>query len=234
MSTASRLTISEKLLRAAARRWSSAGEAFSAEDLIVAAWQDSPETFGLQGYVDEYPDSNRVLTNIMGGKGLRQKGWITALGRKRYSLTNEGLRHAQSQVEGVPEGLLRGQLGREESRRLVKLYTGSAYRKFLEGQTDRLLFRDACVFWGITPRSVSEELRNQFAAIDSLIEGVLAATQNGKSLSFGAGDANKLEQSDARSMADLHQLLLTRFEQDLTPIRNRTKSYGKSKRRVVD
>ena len=65
-----RLTVPEKLLLAAleARKRSAT---FTAEDLVVAAWRLYPDTFGLSGYADQYPDSNRVLTNIMGTKGMR-------------------------------------------------------------------------------------------------------------------------------------------------------------------
>jgi hypothetical protein len=67
-----KLTVPEKLLLAAieARKRSAT---FTAEDLIVCAWTAYPDTFGLSGYSDRFPDSNRVLTSIMGGKGMRGK-----------------------------------------------------------------------------------------------------------------------------------------------------------------
>jgi len=65
---------------------------FSAEALIVAAWQHSPRTFGLKGYTDQYPDSNKVLSSIMGEKGLARRGWLAKMGQKLYALTREGRR----------------------------------------------------------------------------------------------------------------------------------------------
>ena len=76
------LTVPEKLLIAALEARKSSAT-FTAEDLVVSAWQLYPDTFGLSGYADQYPDSNRVLTNIMGSKGMRGKGWLRKVGAKQ-------------------------------------------------------------------------------------------------------------------------------------------------------
>src|ERR1700733_5140009 len=89
-----KLTVPQKLLLAAleARKKSAT---FTAEDLIVQAWKLYPDTFGLSGYGDLYPDSNRVLTNIMGTKGMRGKGWLRKVGEKQYRLTSAGLKDGE-------------------------------------------------------------------------------------------------------------------------------------------
>src|SRR5262245_43849117 len=64
---------------------------FAAEDLVVAAWVRFPEAFGLQGYSEKYPDSNRILSKIMGKEStLRKKGYLEKVGPKRYRLTETG------------------------------------------------------------------------------------------------------------------------------------------------
>ena len=94
-----RLTVSEKLLLAAlAVRETHA--TFSAEDLVVQAWKMYPDTFGLSGYASQFPDSNRVLTNIMGTKGMRGKGWLRKVGQKQYRLTSTGLGNGESLLKG--------------------------------------------------------------------------------------------------------------------------------------
>src|SRR5262245_25492266 len=69
---------------------------FSAEDLVVEAWKQFPDTFGLTGYAQLHPDSNRVLTNIMGTKGMRGKGWLRKVGEKRYQLTAAALQEGEA------------------------------------------------------------------------------------------------------------------------------------------
>ena len=41
--------------------------------LIVASWQRFPGTFGLKGFTEKYPDSNKILSSIMGEKGLARR-----------------------------------------------------------------------------------------------------------------------------------------------------------------
>ena len=83
-------TVPEKILLAAHELEEQGQSPFSAEMLIVAAWQKFPRTFGLKGYAELYPDSNKVLASIMGAKGLANKGWLMKMGQKLYALTREG------------------------------------------------------------------------------------------------------------------------------------------------
>src|SRR3984957_12133081 len=83
-------TLPEKILMAANGLEDAGQSPFSAEALIVAAWQKFPRAFGLKGYADQYPDSNKVLTSIMGEKGLARRGWLAKMGQKLYSMTREG------------------------------------------------------------------------------------------------------------------------------------------------
>src|SRR5436305_933516 len=59
-------TVPEKILLAARLLEDKGQSPFSAEALIVASWQKFPRTFGLKGFTDQYPDSNKVLSCIMG------------------------------------------------------------------------------------------------------------------------------------------------------------------------
>ena len=63
-------TVPEKILLAASQLEDEGQSPFSAEALIVGAWQKFPKTFGLKGYADQYPDSNKILTS--GEDGLVQ------------------------------------------------------------------------------------------------------------------------------------------------------------------
>src|ERR1700689_3173266 len=83
-------TVPEKILLAAFQLEEQGQSPFSAEALVVAAWQKFPRTFGLKGYSDLYPDSNKVLTSIMGEKGLARRGWLVKMGQKLYNLTRDG------------------------------------------------------------------------------------------------------------------------------------------------
>src|SRR6187399_585598 len=83
-------TVPEKILLAADTLDKQGQSPFSAEALIVVSWQKFPKTFGLKGYADQYPDSNKILSSIMGEKGLARRGWLVKMGQKMYALTREG------------------------------------------------------------------------------------------------------------------------------------------------
>ena len=83
-------TVPEKILLAADTLDKQGQSPFSAEALIVVSWQKFPKTFGLKGYADQYPDSNKVLSSIMGERGLTRRGWLAKMGQKLYTLTREG------------------------------------------------------------------------------------------------------------------------------------------------
>lgn len=124
--TPDRLTIPEKLLVAAleVRKRSAT---FTAEDLIVEAWHLYPDTFGLSGYADKYPDSNRVLTSIMGTKGMRGKGWLRKVGEKQYRLTSTRLSDGEALFRSVSESTeqsssyLRAELDRQTAAAFDRL-----------------------------------------------------------------------------------------------------------------
>jgi hypothetical protein len=81
-------------------------QTFTAEDVIVRAWRAFPESFGLSGYREEHPDSNRVLAKLMGSLGLCGRGWLEQTNTKTYRLTPAGRKMARSlgYVPGAPFG----------------------------------------------------------------------------------------------------------------------------------
>src|SRR5262249_5455422 len=84
------LTVPEKILLGAHALEEAGQSPFSAEALIVSAWQKFPQAFGLKGYAEQYPDSNKILSSIMGEKGLAKRGWLAKMGQKMYSLSRDG------------------------------------------------------------------------------------------------------------------------------------------------
>ncbi len=83
-------TVPEKILVAADHLEKQGQSPFTAEMLIVSSWQKFPSTFGLKGFTDKYPDSNKILSSIMGEKGLARRGWLVKMGQKLYAMTREG------------------------------------------------------------------------------------------------------------------------------------------------
>ena len=146
-------TVPEKILLAADTLDKQGQSPFSAEALIVVSWQKFPKTFGLKGFADQYPDSNKILSSIMGEKGLARRGWLIKMGQKLYALTKEGrqvVRRVMLQEEELPADATSVKLNRDQERFVLALLDSSAVQKFEESRKNELTFADACRFWGIT------------------------------------------------------------------------------------
>jgi hypothetical protein len=215
-------TVPEKILLAADQLEKEGQSPFSAEALIVAAWQKFPRTFGLKGYTDQYPDSNKVLSSIMGEKGLARRGWLVKMGQKVYSLTREGrqaLRRILRQEE-APEPPTNLRLPRDKERSLLNLLESSAAGKFEEGRKQELTFADACRFWGITENMRGEGLDTKLRQLeDSLAEFERLLADSDAELSSG----RVVSAGDLRVLGNMHRYMEDRFGRHLTLLRTRGK-----------
>jgi hypothetical protein len=216
-------TVPEKILLAADQLEKEGQSPFSAESLIVASWQKFPRTFGLKGYTDLYPDSNKVLSSIMGSKGLANKGLLVKMGQKLYTLSREGRHIVKSLLEGgetkeptAPPAL---KLSRDHEKFLSNLFASSAVQKLEEGRKQDLTFADACRFWNITESMAGEALnsrlhvvRGQLAEIESLVGKGHTEMTNGRVLTL----------EDIAQLTDTHIYLEERFSRHLSLLRTRS------------
>jgi hypothetical protein len=196
VNTIAECTVPEKILLAAFQLEEQGQSPFSAEALIVSVWQKYPRTFGLKGYDEQYPDSNKVLASIMGEKGLTRRGWLSKPGQKLYVLTHDGRRVVRRLMQGDDPPVV----------------------KFREGRQQELTFADACRFWSITENLAGDALD---ARLDHL-RGALAEIE--RQVGFGStilGDGHNITVDDIGQICDIHRHLLQRFSRHLTLLRNR-------------
>jgi hypothetical protein len=233
-----RLTVPEKLLIAALQARSRT-PTFTAEDLVVEAWRLYPDTFGLSGYADRFPDSNRVLTNIMGTKGMRGKGWLRKVGEKQYRLTSAGLSDGEALLRGGSQparessGFLRAELDRQTGAALDRLLSTGAAQKALDGRAETVSFHDACGFWDITTRSNANTLNTRLADATVLLDramGSLAGKSESEGLKLATGHVTKLQ---IKVLRDLHADMQNRFKSELDIIRCRTDERSEKKSRPL-
>lgn len=222
LSSVAECTVPEKILLAAAALEERGESPFSAEALIVAVWQKYPRTFGLKGFADQYPDSNKVLSSIMGVKGLAGRGWLVKVGQKLYALTREGrhvVRRLQHGGDGPPPpavDVLRAT--REQEQFLMALWASSAFEKFQEGRKQELTFADACGFWGISDSTRGpavdarlDLVRATLTELERLVTAGDAVLSNGRSVSL----------EDVGLLADINTYLGERFARHLNLLRSR-------------
>jgi len=213
-------TVPEKILVVADQLDKQGQSPFSAEALIVAAWQKFPKTFGLKGFVEQYPDSNKILSSIMGEKGLARRGWLVKMGQKMYALTREGrqvVRRVTLDDEDTgPAGAVK--LSRDQEKFLLGLLESGAVQKFEENRKADLTFTDACRFWGVAENARGDALEDrllQFQERLSKLERMFADSDsvlsNGRAVSGG----------DVRVLTNIHRYMHDRFDRHLNLLRSR-------------
>jgi hypothetical protein len=220
VNTIAECTVPEKILLAAFQLEEAGQSPFSAEALIVSAWLKYPRTFGLKGYDDKYPDSNKVLASIMGEKGLTRRGWLAKMGQKLYALTRDGrqvvrrLLHADD--DATPPAPVKA--SREQERLLNALFASTAWQKYQEGREQDLNFADACRFWGITDNHSGD-------ALDARLEQVGAAlAEVEREIGLGSAtlsNGRSVSADEAGTLADFNAQLRDRFARHLTLLRKR-------------
>ncbi len=213
-------TLPEKILLAAFHLEELGQTPFSAEALIVRAWQQHPRTFGLKGYEEQYPDSNKVLSGVMGEKGLPKRGWLEKVGQKLYSITREGRQVVRRlTVEDLPVAAPAPppRLTREQDLLLQAQLASAAWQKQRQGKQSEWTFSEACRFWNVGDRTGP--------AVDArLTELLTALTAVERVLGKGAvtlGNSRTISGPEVGQLCDVHHQLEQRFGRHLNLLRTR-------------
>jgi hypothetical protein len=224
--TVAEYTVPEKILLAARQLEEQGQSPFSAETLIVASWQKFPRTFGLKGYADQYPDSNKVLSSIMGEKGLARRGWLSKMGQKLYALTPSGQQMAAKLMSAGDSGAVAAvttsprsnKLTTEQEKFLIGLFDAAATEKYSEGRKPELTFTDACQFWGVTENTHGDALTSQLERVRSQLAELERSLRRGD-LEMSTG--RSISADDMSQLIDAHNYLEERFSRHLNLLRTR-------------
>jgi hypothetical protein len=216
-------TLPEKILLAAARLEETGQSPFSAEALIVSVWREHPRTFGLKGYEEHYPDSNKVLSGIMGEKGLPRRGWLAKVGQKLYALTSEGrqmVRHLLGEAPAplpAPKASRGPRLTRPQDVLLQTLLASAVWSKLCQGRASDWTFSEAVKFWDLAERqgqAVDERLRE--------LEKLLSASESElKEGTVQLGNGRSVTTVEVSQLIGVHEQLLKRFTRHLHVLRSR-------------
>lgn len=217
-------TVPEKILLAASGLEEGGQTPFSAEALIVGAWQKYPQTFGLKGFEDKHPDSNKVLAGIMGEKGLPNRGWMVKVGQKLYALTRDGKQVVRKLLQGEETPPLTAKrtaaiepLRREQDLLLQSLLSSTAWQKLRGGRSTEWTFADACRFWSMADQT-GDAVDARLDDLQAMLTGIEKLLGSGpRKLGNGVEVAAEM----VGQLCDLHHQLEQRFTRHLGLLRSR-------------
>lgn len=219
------LSVPDKLLLVAYELETSGKQPFSAEDLVIRAWQKFPDAFGLAGYSNNdgrlsYPDSNRVFAEIMGSKSIRKRGLLIKVGRKMYQLTEAGRDHARVLLTRPDKSSVeKAGLAREIEEALKMLFGSKAVEKIRAKRVADITFHDACAFWRISPRSSPIELEGRIANLLHILEAARRGFKK-KGVTFEHG-GRTYNETDLDTLLETHNELLRKFDEEIKMIKKR-------------
>jgi hypothetical protein len=213
-------TVTEKILLASFQLEQEGQSPFSAEALIVTCWQKFPRTFGLKGYADLYPDSNKVLSSIMGERGLTKRGWLAKMGQKLYSLSKEGKAAAQRLLQGGEpiSASSPAKMPRELEKFLLGLFGSVAVEKFDEGRKHEITFSDASRFWNISDQLHGEALDSRIDRFRAQLADVTRFLSSGET---DLSNGRAVSSDDVSHLTTIHEYLEDKFGRHLSLLRSR-------------
>ncbi len=181
-----RLTVKDKILLAAHRKFGT--DEFGSADVVVAAWEAYPEAFSLDGH--QHPDSNRVLSSLMGSRGMVDgHGSLTRIDKNRYRLTPDGLLRAVKLLsDPTPEPRKKptkpAQQPRDQrltvtlDRLLERCLQSDAVARFRAGRKNDVTFADAMWMWRLSREDsgdiVGEKIKAHGEALQAAEEALSA------------------------------------------------------------
>jgi len=205
------LSKAEKLLVAAGRLVAGGKFEFSSEDLVVSAFKAFPDDFSMKGY-PQYPDSNPVLTQIMGIKApLIVRGWIEKVGIKKYRLTPKGLDDINELQGG--QGVAVEKLDRLRDEEMGSLLTSAAFELAREGNDSAITFYQFCRFVGLTASDSWQAVQGKLSHALHIAEEAERIGQSGRILRlFVKGKNMSFEPEELLTVKPLLADLTERFK----------------------
>lgn len=73
---------------------------FHVHTLAYEAWHVYPDDFGLYGYENKHPNSNAVISSVVGKRGMAGRGWLRKVIENTYAITTLGHEYALAVRDG--------------------------------------------------------------------------------------------------------------------------------------
>jgi len=187
---------------------------FTAEELAVVAWLDDKASFGLRGYENEYPDSNKLFKSIDSKGGLVAKGLIVRVGDRTFRLSAGGIASASQLSPSNAEQQLK--LERELATSVNKLVSHPVFSEWLKDHARPAKFSAAGQFWGVAPGTPPRVVRDRIANIEATLKQALQyMVTRGVNALFREKDRVLCERQDIERCLEFHNVLKQRFSREL-------------------
>lgn len=183
---------------------------FTMEDLAVASWKLDHAAFGLRGYEDQHPDSERLHRELdsrgKGQKGLVDQGLLTKVRARVYRLTVKGLQRASAM--SPDSSSTKEKVDRSLGDSVAAILEHEVFRSWLQDRSRPRSFREAGHFWGVAPGTPPRVIRERVERVEAVLDAASAE--------LGARGIQELVDGRGRVAFDADDLAKARqFQNDL-------------------
>ncbi|HEV2757136.1 MAG TPA: hypothetical protein VG318_15320 [Actinomycetota bacterium] len=191
---------------------------FTMEDLLVAAWGLDRVAFGLRGFENEHPDSDRLTRELdsrgKDQKGLVDQGLVTKVRARVYRLTVKGLQRASAMTPDDVGAREKVDRNLEESVRAVLDH--DVFRSWIQDHARPKSFREAGHFWGVAPGTPPRVIRERVERIDHVVRAAVEEldSRDLQELADGRGRV-AFDRQDLDRVQEFQETLKSRFADDL-------------------
>ncbi len=191
---------------------------FTMEDLAVCAWKNDKGAWGLRGYEEEYPDSDKMQKEIgsRGGdqKGIVDRGLFKRVGRRVYRLTAAGL--AAAAALKPSDQVSQEKADRELEMAVRRIIEHPVFKDWLGDPQRPKYFREGGYFWGIAPGTPPRTIRERVGSVDRTLKAAMALLDaRGASEIVAQRGRVLFDRDDIKRCQEFQATLKQRFAKDL-------------------
>lgn len=189
---------------------------FTAEDLLIRAWEHNHSAWGLRGYEDHHPDPEKIYKelNRRGQNSLVAQGLLEQVSPLVFRLTPAGLA-AASELD--PDDIkIREKASRELQEQIKGVLGHAIFRAWLEDNSMPKSFHKIGSFWGIAPGTPPRVARERVTFVDVTLKAAddLLESRDVESVSDQRGNP-LFDRMDIRRCIEFQEAMKERFEKEL-------------------
>jgi hypothetical protein len=188
---------------------------FTGEDILVQAWKEDKLAWGLRGYEQSYPDSNKLYTKLDGKDGLVDRGLLRNVGPRTYQITETGLLEGTRLVQTDEESQVK--IERQLQDSVLKILGHPAFKSWLKDPKTPAHFGDVGAFWGVAPGTPAKVVGARVGKVEQVLRSALKSLEKRNVEEFvkERGSRVRIEREDIERCLAFHQDMKTRFKSDL-------------------
>lgn len=184
----------------------------------MAAWKNDPASWGLRGYEQQHPDSNRIHRELdsrgRGHQGVVGSGYLERVRARTYRLTPKGLAAAAA-VEDAGEAS-RERVNRVFENEVTRVIEHPAFLEWIQNPDNPRSFREIGHFWGVAPGTPPRVVRQRVQGVEDTLTAALDLLERRELNEVGDRHGRLLfDRADVERGLEFHVAMKTRFAADL-------------------